>query len=64
MRASTKVWIKAFRATAVTALIIVSCMARHAALAQQAATERSDLQRHATAGQIVSFVQSAKISAR
>ena len=46
MRTSTKVWIKAFRATAVTALIIVSCMARHAALAQQAATKRTDLQRH------------------
>ena len=62
MRTRTKVWIKAFRAMAVTALIIVGCVARHAALAEVA--ERSDLQRHATAGQIVSFVQSTKISAR
>jgi hypothetical protein len=64
MRAGMKVWIKAFRATVVTALIIIGCVARHAALAEQAATERSDLQRHATAGQIVSFVQSTKISPR
>jgi hypothetical protein len=64
MRTRTKVWIKAFRTTAVTALIIVGCVARHAALAERAVAERTDLQQHATAGQIVSFVQSTKISAR
>jgi hypothetical protein len=61
MHASTKVWINAFRAIVVIALIAVGCAARHAALA---ATEHDDLQRHATASQIVSFVQATKISAR
>jgi hypothetical protein len=64
MRGSTKVWIKVFRGMAVTALIAIGCVARHAALAEQAGIERADLQRHATASQIVTFVQSTKISAR
>jgi hypothetical protein len=61
MGASTKVWIKAFRGLAVTMLIVLGGVARHAALA---ATERADLQQHATESQIVTFVQSTKISAR
>jgi hypothetical protein len=64
MRASTKLCIKAFRAMMVTALIAVGCVTRHAALAEQAGAERGDLQRNATASQIVTFVQSTKISAR
>ncbi|HWE77916.1 MAG TPA: hypothetical protein VG270_05260 [Pseudolabrys sp.] len=64
MRASTEVCIKAFRVLMVTAPIAVGCVTRHAALAEQTGAERADLQRHATTSQIVTFVQSTKISAR
>jgi quercetin dioxygenase-like cupin family protein len=46
MPARTKLWIKAFRVITVTMLLAGSCLVRHAALAEQAATKRTDLQRH------------------